>query len=169
MKKNDLILLANQLKWNASIWMRRCIGSELELETERATRKKAEAELETWRGWEDATVRHEWSIPDAERQPDNSMRHALLVGIIETNAHNERLDKRLTSALETVDALTRWRMQSDEPCPLSLNTSVEWTTNNSTVSCGFIAPCHLQPGNSWRHTPESWAEFRKTKEGGSDA
>jgi hypothetical protein len=57
------------------------------------------------------------------------------------------------TALETIDALTVWHSQNEVQIP---HCCIELVSLDESFE-------HI-----WRHTPKSWAEFRKTKEGGSD-
>jgi hypothetical protein len=83
---------------------------------------------------------------------------------IDECSRRQEAEWELASALETIDALTRWRKQSEKPCPALHSIRVECSKDSKEVS-GVCRACNLQLSDYWRFTAESWAEFRKTKEG----
>lgn len=89
---------------------------------------------------------------------------AELVGMSkQRDAIVDALQKQLASALDTIDKLTRWRKQSEEPCPFSDSTVVMCITKNQ-FGCLRDA-CDLEPGDQWRHVPESLQALRESEGG----
>jgi hypothetical protein len=111
-----------------------------ELSSERAARQKAEADSSR-----------------LKEELDSQARLNLRIGL-ELNATKEQL----TSALETIDALTRWRMQSEEPCPLTGNPGIRvfWTKDEGR-NVVRASVYEVDTMTHWRHTPESWEAARK--------
>jgi hypothetical protein len=125
-----------------------------ELDSERAARQKAEQLLD-----EEQFACAGW-ISKCE---------ALEASVLQVNSERQDARGQLTSALETIDALTRWRLQSEEPCPdIKSLAYVQVTDNPEDAFPVGVTPGEAHIYKYWRFTPESWAEFCKTKEGGSD-
>jgi chromosome segregation ATPase len=107
------------------------------LDSERAARQKAEAELAEERGlWKN------------EHQNGVELTHEIY-----------SLKSKLTSAIETIDALTRWRLQSEEPRPV-VDEQVEFADDPPSPN-GTCTSLELSEEEYWRHTPESWEAARK--------
>jgi chromosome segregation ATPase len=69
---------------------------------------------------------------------------------------NARTSSELSAARADLDALTRWRLQSEEPCP-----GQTLIVKKDHLGITHIYPCHLQPSSLWRHTPESLAALKQ--------
>jgi hypothetical protein len=75
----------------------------------------------------------------------------------------DEINKR-QEAERKLDALTRWRKQSEEPCPNVL-TDVEYS-QDGTGTDGKCCYYDLEGETYWRHTPESFAAMEKAKTDG---
>jgi hypothetical protein len=64
-----------------------------------------------------------------------------------------------------LDALTRWRLQSDEPCPMRDPCQIFSARDGSgryVEKMILRAACNMNQTDHWRHTPESLAAMEKT-------
>lgn len=72
-------------------------------------------------------------------------------------------NEKLASALDKLDKLTRWRKQSEEPCP-GESFRVEWSSDGSSLK----GPCtseFLALNDYWRFTPESLKALEESEGG----
>jgi len=122
-----------------------------ELESERAARQKAEAELAS-----ETFACHGWVAKCK----------ALEASVMQVNSERQDAREKLTSALETIDALTRWRLQSEEPCPqFPVEIPFDMQDEQRTYYCRADS-LNVPARWNWRFTPESWEAARKA---GTDA
>jgi len=70
----------------------------------------------------------------------------------------DEINKR-QEAERKLGALTRWKKQSDEPCPVPNLIIVRATAGSSPV---HVYGEYLNPDSRWRHTPESLDAMEKT-------
>jgi hypothetical protein len=65
-----------------------------------------------------------------------------------------------------LDALTRWNLTSETPCPITgIDQMVSWSADCSDIS-GTCFPINLDESDYWRHTPESLDAMEKAKSDG---
>lgn len=130
--------------WNKEDYRHRCDALVEKLESERAARQKAEAELAEERASSNKAL--------VDLDSELSLERAALTRY--TNQHRETC-KKLTSALETIDALTRFR---DGPCPVNGH----WFELEDHTGVSQTKDVSRYPmGTKWRYTPESWEAARK--------
>lgn len=77
--------------------------------------------------------------------------------------HAQELELKLAAALDKLDKLTRWRLQSQEACPV-IDERVEYSLDGRQ-RYGVCRPVNLEQKNYWRHVPES-LQALKESEGG---
>jgi hypothetical protein len=84
--------------------------------------------------------------------------------IVQINAR-QSAERELSAARADLESLTRWRLQSEEPCPVP--TFVEVSINSPRLGICLDRCGKLEALDSWRFTPESLAAW-KAREGGGD-
>lgn len=78
---------------------------------------------------------------------------------------NARTSAQLSATRADLEALTKWRLQSEEPCPVP--TFVEVSINSPRLGICLDRCGTLEAPDSWRFTPESLAAW-KAREGGGE-